>query len=303
MKPEVTVIIPCYNVERALARCCASLTRQTYPAQHYTCIFINDASTDTTPDILNSFEHVSNFRFIHHDINRGLAATRNSGIRQAKSDIILFLDGDMEVPDHWISTLVQALEADDVVAVMGDNQPPRGQQLTAFDQYYFGPYRGARQFSAGSPLGFQYFLFGNCGIRKTILDQTGYFDVTFTAYGGEDTDLAIRIYRQHPTGLRFIPNATATHHHPRTIKAFCASMAAYGYHNLPVLLEKHPDYSRELGGDWIRSLRGYLVFNPVLRLLVRLFRKIYPHVLFTRYLVIDAAICGARNYYRSEKKK
>lgn len=300
MAVTVSVIVPCYNVERALEKCCRSLTTQTYPLERVECLFIDDASNDATARILASFASVPHFRIITHDTNRGLAATRNSGIEQAKGNIILFLDGDMEVPKHWIATLVMGLADADVVAVMGDNQPPPEQILSSFDRYYFGPDRGARQFPPETPLGFQWFLFGNCAIRKTVLDQIGYFDDTFRAYGGEDTDLAIRIAKQFPQGLRFLPAATVIHHHPRTMEDFCRSMTTYGYHNLPLLLEKHPEQTRELGGPWIRSIRGYIVFNPLIRILVRTLRTLYPHGLLTRYLVIAAAIDGARARYRSQ---
>ncbi|MFA9375730.1 MAG: glycosyltransferase [Lachnotalea sp.] len=56
MKKLISIIIPCYNVENYIIRCIESLINQTMHMDELELIFINDASTDCTLDILIQYE-------------------------------------------------------------------------------------------------------------------------------------------------------------------------------------------------------------------------------------------------------
>ena len=53
-----------------------------------------------------------------------------------------------------------------------------------------------------SPLLYKWFVFSNTIIRRNILEKTGVFDEGLISYGGEDTELAIRIDKSFPESLR-----------------------------------------------------------------------------------------------------
>ena len=91
IKPKIDIIVPCYNVERAINRTLKSLIAQNYPKDQYHCYFVNDASTDTTTSILNSYLDHSEITIINHEGNKGRAVTRNVGIKQSSSEFICFL--------------------------------------------------------------------------------------------------------------------------------------------------------------------------------------------------------------------
>ena len=55
----------------------------------------------------------------------------------------------------------------------------------------------------------------------------GNFDNTFTTYGGEDTDLAIRLWEANPKALRFSSKAISEHHHIREPDEFYKSITKY----------------------------------------------------------------------------
>ena len=46
MKPKISIIIPCYNVEKYIGRCIKSLVQQSIGLESLELIFVNDASTD-----------------------------------------------------------------------------------------------------------------------------------------------------------------------------------------------------------------------------------------------------------------
>jgi len=300
IKPKIDIVIPCYNVERAISRTLESLNAQSYPKNLYHCYFINDASTDKTTTILNSHSDYSSITIINCAINKGSSATRNAGIKKSKAEFICFLDGDMEVHPDWLQSLLNYFTSPNIVAVMGDNVMPLGIEPTIFEKYYFSRLRGARQLKDGDFVPRRLMLFGNVMMRRNIFADVGEYDESFLHYGGEDTDLAFRIANKFPKGFRFSNQSTSRHYHPRSVESFCNSMHLYGKENLPVLLARYPKHEKELAGDWIHSVKGLLVFNSILRKIVNIIFKGFPSIFLIRYKVIDAVITGARDYYKTK---
>jgi len=300
IKPKIDIIVPCYNVERAINRTIQSLNALNYPKDQYHCYFINDASTDKTASILNSYSNHPEITIITHAVNKGLSTTRNTGIKQSKAEFICFLDGDMEIQSDWLHSLLFYFTSPDIVAVMGDNTMPLNIEPTLLEKYYFSNLRGARQLKDGDRVPRRFMLFGNVMLRRKIFIEVGGFDESFLHYGGEDTDLAIRIADKFPKGFRFSNQSESIHYHHRSVKSFCKSMHLYGKENLPVLLARYPKYEKELAGDWIHTVKGALVFNPILRKIVNTIFKGFPSIILIRYKVIDAVITGARDYYKTK---
>jgi len=300
VKQKIDIIVPCYNVERAINRTLKSLIAQNYPKDQYHCYFINDASTDKTASILNSYSDCSEITILTNARNKGRAVTRNVGIRQSNAEFICFLDGDMEVQPDWLQSLLNYFISPNIVAVMGDNVMPLDIEPTIFEKYYFSRLRGARQLKDGDFVPRRLMLFGNVMMRKNIFTDVGEYDESFLHYGGEDTDLAFRIANKFPKGFRISNQSTSRHYHPRSVESFCKSMHLYGKENLPVLLARYPKYEKELAGDWIHSAKGLLVFNSIIRKIVNTIFKGFPSIFLIRYKVIDAVITGARDYYKTK---
>lgn len=119
--PLVSIIIPVYNVEPYIERCLLSVLNQTY--LHIEVIIVDDCTPDNS---INIAEEVlfgypgKNVRIIKHEENRGLSATRNTGIKAATGDYIYFLDSDDEIIKDAISDLVNnALNSGSDVVVGG----------------------------------------------------------------------------------------------------------------------------------------------------------------------------------------
>lgn len=93
--PEVSVIIPTHNRQRLVSRAVRSVLNQTY--EDLECIVVDDASSDGTPQVIQTIED-ERLVYLRHDRNRGASGARNTGIRAAKSSLIAFLDDD----DEWL---------------------------------------------------------------------------------------------------------------------------------------------------------------------------------------------------------
>jgi glycosyltransferase involved in cell wall biosynthesis len=90
---NISVIIPVYNVEKYLRQCLDSVVNQTYSDIEIICI--DDASTDSSFDILKEYEHADKrIILLKNTKNIGLGLTRNRGMEIAKGDYIHFLDSD-----------------------------------------------------------------------------------------------------------------------------------------------------------------------------------------------------------------
>lgn len=89
----VSVIMPVYNVEKYLAQAIRSVLDQTFT--DFELLIVDDGSTDGSPAVYSSFTD-PRIRVIVQR-NRGLAGARNTGIRNAKSPYIAFIDSD----DLW----------------------------------------------------------------------------------------------------------------------------------------------------------------------------------------------------------
>ena len=108
----VSIIIPIFNAENYIERCINSVINQTYSNNHIECILINDCSTDNSINkvekILKSYQGSITFKLIQHPKNQGVAAARNTGLKNATGDYIFLIDNDDYIFSDCIETLVNA---------------------------------------------------------------------------------------------------------------------------------------------------------------------------------------------------
>ncbi len=101
--PKFSVVIPLYNKEEFIKNSLNSVLSQTF--QDFEIIIINDCSTDSSLHIVKQFTD-NRITIIEHQKNKGLSASRNTGIKIAKSDYIAFLDAD----DIWKPGFLEKIE-------------------------------------------------------------------------------------------------------------------------------------------------------------------------------------------------
>ncbi|WP_298525033.1 glycosyltransferase family 2 protein, partial [uncultured Methanobrevibacter sp.] len=98
MNYKISVIIPCYNAESTLNRCIDSVINQTIGFENIELILYDDASTDSTTQIIESYaKQYENIVPVYSKENSGFPVRgRNEGIKIANSDYIMFMDNDDE---------------------------------------------------------------------------------------------------------------------------------------------------------------------------------------------------------------
>ena len=118
MGASFSVIIPVYNTEKYLHKCIDSVLKQTY--KEYEIIIVNDGSTDSSAEILCSYEKSCSCIRVVTQTNKGLGGARNTGIAMAKGDYLVFLDSDDYIREDMLEVLGQTLETKDLDVIAFD---------------------------------------------------------------------------------------------------------------------------------------------------------------------------------------
>ena len=294
--PNISIIVPVYNGGIYFCECVSSLLKIDFPTDKLQVILINDGSIDDTYQWLFKQKLPPYFEIITHTKNKGRAAARNSGIKNAKGDVVIFLDADMVVKQDFVKQHIKAISKPGVVAVSGLVIADTDKQKTSL-QYYLFEYRkrGAKQFGENNPIPFKYLITNNMSVKRKVIEECGFFDERYIGYGGEDTDYAIRLWELYPQGLRFSSNAISIDYQNETFNDLQIKMKKYGSTNYLRLLDRYPEHNKDLAGDWINSLKGRLVFNPIVNYLVKFVYFMIPIPYLVRYSIAYCLMVGARN--------
>ena len=101
---KLSVIIPCYNVQRYLPACLDSLLSQSM--RDFEAILIDDGSTDDTAKVAKQYASADErIRFIRQQ-NAGVSAARNAGLRAAQGEWVLFVDADDLLCENALHTMM-----------------------------------------------------------------------------------------------------------------------------------------------------------------------------------------------------
>jgi len=189
MAIDVSIIIPLYNKEDVIWQTLNSVSLQSY--KDWECIIVDDGSTDKSLDVVESFikEHPGNWKIIQQP-NQGQAVARNNGIANAIGSLLAFLDADDLWPLDKLSTQVAALA----------NNP---KAVAVFSSYaIFGnskkSLRIVRHASSKEMLTRWLDMSGFGGglesvglVRRSAIDDIGYFDTVLSTSSGIDFSLRL----------------------------------------------------------------------------------------------------------------
>lgn len=108
MKPDISVIIPVYNVEKYLEDCVKSILAQSF--QNFEIILVDDGSTDKSGYICDELAKSEAKITVIHKANGGQSSARNEGVLKAQGKYICFIDSDDFIARDWLENLFNAIE-------------------------------------------------------------------------------------------------------------------------------------------------------------------------------------------------
>lgn len=123
MKPELSVIIPTRNRCDYLKDALESIAWQTLNKELFEVIVVDNGSTDATNEVVESFkDKLPNLTCIYVS-KPGLHEGRHAGLREAKSDILVYADDDIIAFPTWLEGVYESFQNEDVILVGGKNLP------------------------------------------------------------------------------------------------------------------------------------------------------------------------------------
>jgi len=132
--PTLSIVIPTYRRPRGLARLLRSLAPQASEEAGREVIVVNDGTDDPAYGAVSA-AHRGWVKYIATTENRGPAAARNTGVRAATGDFLVFIDDDCAAPPGWLDRLTGWLAADPRLdAVGGTTQPLASRHPTPFER-------------------------------------------------------------------------------------------------------------------------------------------------------------------------
>ncbi|HZW03601.1 MAG TPA: glycosyltransferase family A protein [Anaerolineaceae bacterium] len=234
MTPLVSVIVPTYRRPDLLKRCLDALLSQAFEPQEFEIIIADDASSEETRALVESFSipvalapvnHAAGGFAFGNDADRlvkvrsrvafalqpaapaihyvpvtglhGPAAARNAGLRVAAGEIIAFTDDDCIPAPDWLVRGVTAFIAG-VDGVSGRVIVPLPENPTDYEREQLGLERSE-------------FITANCFYRRSVIDAAGGFDERYPLAWREDSDLYFTLLER---GLDLVLSPDPVVYHP-----------------------------------------------------------------------------------------
>jgi glycosyltransferase involved in cell wall biosynthesis len=174
--PELSIVVPLYNKAAHVERCVGSIRSQTFT--DFEVVVVDDGSTDTSfVDFERACAGDARFRLIRQP-NGGVSMARNTGIAQARADLIAFLDADDEWSPGYLEAIVGLARRHPDVPLLG----------TAYQVVHGGSDVHLRQglFEGGSPVDIHGFFaaWSRLGVCPLFIGATAARRAELLAIGG-----------------------------------------------------------------------------------------------------------------------
>lgn len=260
--PQISVIIPTYQRRDLAVRTVSAFARQELNGC-FEVIVVVDGSRDGTAEALRAL----NLPFpliVLEQANRGASAARNRGAGEARADVLLFLDDDMEPHPMLLAEHLRSHAAGaEVVSGHFPLHPESPAHFLSAVVKAWAEERARALSQPGADVPFSELLTGQISVRREIFHAVGGFDTDFTrggTYGAEDMELG---YRLIAGGYRavFNPYALSYQYYVVTPRQHLRQIRMAGRANVE-FAQKHPDLA---GAIFSWHAKGRLVKAGVWR--------------------------------------
>lgn len=117
---RLSIIIPVFGVEKFIARCLDSVYKINLPEEEFEVICVDDCSPDSSVSIIEEYrKRHNNLIILRHETNKRQGGARNTGIRYAKGEYLLFVDADDRIPEYDVSKMLTYIQNNDLELLLG----------------------------------------------------------------------------------------------------------------------------------------------------------------------------------------
>ena len=229
---SLTIIIPTYNRKEILKKCLNALFIQTYSQSNFEIIVIDDGSTDGTEGVVKEIIKSApvGLRYFKQ-ANKGPAAARNAGIKNAQGDIVLLIGDDIIATKTLIEEHIKWHNSnpENNVSILGFVTWSPEIKVTPFMKWLEngGPQFCYYNLRHGQEVSWHRFWTCNISLKRRFLIGNGLFDEDFPYAAYEDSELGCRLQKK---GLRLFYNklAISYHYHYTSLDDACQRMIKVG---------------------------------------------------------------------------
>lgn len=212
---KVSIIIPVYNNFDYTKLCLQSVLNNTHGIS-YEVIIADDNSTDETKNIL---KHVKNIQVVRNNENLRFLKNCNNAAKYARGEYLCFLNNDTQVQRDWLKFLVDAMEKDSSVGLVGSKLIYPDGTLQEAGGIIYTDASGCNYGRNDDPdcIWYNYvkevdYISGaSVLLRRKTWKKLGGFDETFAPAYYEDTDLAFQIRYKLGQKVMYIPRSVVVH--------------------------------------------------------------------------------------------
>jgi len=183
---KISLIIPAYNEEKYIGMCLEYAIKNAGD-KLLEIIVINNASSDRTQEIAEKYKDV---RVVLEE-KKGLTRARQCGFKEARGDVLAYIDADTQMPSDWFDVLITEFKNNPNLACLSG--PYVYYDVPSWQSFFI---KFLYWYILAMPM---YWIIGymavggNFAIRKDVLVKMNGFDTTIEFYG-EDTDIARRAH-------------------------------------------------------------------------------------------------------------
>ncbi|MDO8141866.1 MAG: glycosyltransferase, partial [Candidatus Brocadiales bacterium] len=201
LQKPVSIIILTWNALDYTQKCVHSI--QNHTNHPHEIVFVDNASTDGTVEYLRKLikEH-PNYKLIENHENKGFAVGNNQGVAIATGEYVMLLNNDVLVSDGWLESLVESLEMDKNIGMVGPitNSISGRQQVNKIpytDEQGFYKFAQEIRKTYKGRLTPRYRVAGFAVLmRKALYEDAGGLDESFGTGNYEDDDLCLKVSRK-----------------------------------------------------------------------------------------------------------
>ncbi|MBZ4687982.1 MAG: glycosyltransferase [Clostridiales bacterium] len=212
--PLVSIIIPVYNQWEYTYSCLKSIYENTNDIS-YEIIIADDVSTDET---VNINKYIENVNVIRNTENKGFLLNCNNAAKYAKGKYIHFLNNDTNVQKDWLKYLVDLIEKDEKIGIVGSKLIYEDGRLQEAGGIVWNDASGWNYGRLDDPDKPEYnyvkevdYISGaSLMIRKDLWEEIGGFDERYVPAYYEDTDLAFEV-RKRGYKVLYQPKSVVVH--------------------------------------------------------------------------------------------
>ena len=261
-KPRLTVVVPSYNRRGPLRDALLSLSRQSYPPHMFEVVAVVDGSTDGSAELARSLDTPYELRVVEQE-NRGPASSRNRGAREAREELLVFLDDDLLPETQCLAAHVAGHESGGPEHVVLGSCPPVPRGGGLWPIYFRAIWDRHHHCKAERHHKWTYadIVSGSLSLTRSLVLDSGGWDERFSRR--EDWEFGLRLLRD---GASFVykPDARAWHNFESTLASELRNRQVEGRDDV-YFASKHPRLKAQLPlAAYARiclSLKGRLAFR------------------------------------------